>query len=122
MKKQYVILILGVLTVFGIVIGLALKSTRGSYEDFTSTNFVDSTTNGFDVMYNTPDTIEDVTAKLQELGYMGKILPQKIGEEGFFTEIEGELVGEYTYIIIMEDQTYEAGYTTDGFVVIESKY
>ena len=121
MNKKVILCVLGIVSCMVVVLLVFLNGSKKSYEDFTESNSViTDRVSGFDVKYESSDELKDVAMKLNEMGYTGSITEIPATGEDTISYFVGQPTSEKKYLIESPDgKLYEAGYTTEGFEVVE---
>lgn len=121
MNKKVILCVLGIVSCMVVVLLVSLNGSKKSYEDFTESNSViTDRVSGFDVKYESSDELKDVAKKLNEMGYTGSIMEIPATGEDTISYFVGQSTSENKYLIESPDgKLYEAGYTTEGFEVVE---
>ena len=121
MNKKVILCVLGIVSCMVVVLLVFLNGSKKSYEDFTESNSViTDRVSGFDVKYESSDELKDVAMKLNEMGYTGSIMEVPATGADSISYFVGQPTSEKKYLIESRDgKLYEAGYTTEGFEVVE---
>lgn len=120
MKKVITISSLCVCIIAALFI-LNKSSKNNDYMKYTEDNNVVGSIAGFEMYYTSDDRIKAIALKLSEMGYSGTISEVPSSGEDCISYFEGDPIEEYKYIIGSPDgHTYEAGYTTEGFEIVQT--
>ena len=121
MNKKVILCVLGIVSCMAAVLLIFLKDSKKNYEDYTeSDTVITDRVSGFDVKYEGSDELKDVAMKLNEMGYTGSIMEVPATGADAISYFVGQPTSEKKYFIESPDgKLYEAGYTTEGFEVVE---